>query len=138
MFRLRITDIVGVLLTVIVLPLHQQVIAMSTTQLAQKHTGGALGRAVAQRIQADAGWQAAQRIVFFRSRQHWPLITQPKQVSYKHQNQQRAGADGNANLGASEGHSEKSIPLMERGKVTTGRTGGHVPAGGLLTLVRNS
>ena len=104
MLRLRTANVFRVFLVVVVLPLCQQIIAVSIAQLAQKLVGRLFGRAVAQWIHPDADRQSGERIVILGPSQHWPLIAQPPQVAHKHQHQQRSGADRNADLCFGKGH----------------------------------
>jgi len=121
MLGLRVADEVGILLAVVVLPFGEQIVTVAVAQLAKKEVGAVFNRAVAQRIHPDADGQAAKRVAVFRSRQHRPLIAQPPDVTEKSKHQQRANADGNADLCASKPHPEEFIRLARYSKVTGGR-----------------
>ena len=52
----------------------------------------------------NADGQAGERVVIFGLGQHRSLIAEPPDIAEKHEDQQRSGADGNADLGLGEGH----------------------------------
>ncbi len=130
MLRLRVADEVRVFLAIVVLPLREQVVAVTVAQLAKKKIGAVLNRTVAERIHPDADRQPRERVVVFGARQHRSLIAQPPDVTEKSKHQQRASGDGNRDLCASEAHPErKFIGMATYGKITSGGRGGTCTSG---------
>ena len=109
MLRLRVADEVRVFLTVVVLPLREQVVAVSVAQLTKKKIGAVLNRPVAERIHPDADRQPRERIVIFGARQHRSLIAQPPDVAEKSTNQQRTSGDSDRDLCAGKAHPDGSV-----------------------------
>ncbi len=107
--RLGIADEVRVLLAVVVFPLVEKFVTVAVAQFMQEFVGTVLNRAVSQRIHPNAHRQPGERIVIFRARQHRSLIAQPPDVAEKSKHQQRANADSNADLCASEPHLRESL-----------------------------
>src|ERR1700676_3504079 len=109
MLLLRIADEVGIFLAVVVLPFGEQFVAVAIAQLAKKKVGAVLNGAVAQGIHLDCDWQAREGIVIFGTREHRSLIAEPPDVAEKSEDQQRAHADGDRELGASKAHLRESL-----------------------------
>src|SRR5580692_349911 len=109
--RLGGADVAGIFLVIIALPVGQQLVAVAVANGVQEFSRSLLGGAVAQRIHLDADGQAAERVALFRPRQHRSLIAEPPHVPQKHRDQQDTGADGNADLCASEGHYKKFMEM---------------------------